>query len=150
MSSRYSSDEKEPLGLVGSLILAAIGVVTIAVFVALMFGFHAGYKSYHRYQRVQDAKNREKIVQMETKAVAQEVELERQKALIRVEEANGISQAQNIIAGTLTPEYLTYLSIQAQMDFANSNNDTIIYIPVGENGIPLIRDTSQDAQPSSP
>ncbi len=64
---------------------------------------------------------------------------ERQEAERRVIEAEGIAKAQEIINKTLTPAYLQLEAIQAQKKMAESPNHTTVYIPSGDNGIPLIR-----------
>ena len=67
------------------------------------------------------------------------LEKERQEAERRVIEAEGIAKAQEIINKTLTPAYLQLEAIQAQKKMAESPNHTTVYIPSGDNGIPLIR-----------
>ncbi|MDX8377670.1 MAG: SPFH domain-containing protein [Mariprofundales bacterium] len=62
-------------------------------------------------------------------------------AEIRVEEARGIAAAQKIINTTLTANYLQHEAINAQLEMAQSPNHTTVYIPVGTNGIPLVKDT---------
>ncbi|MFA6378842.1 MAG: prohibitin family protein [Candidatus Omnitrophota bacterium] len=64
---------------------------------------------------------------------------ERQEAERRVIEAEGIAKAQEIINKTLTTAYLQLEAIQAQKKMAESPNHTTVYIPSGDNGIPLIR-----------
>ncbi|MCM8787523.1 MAG: prohibitin family protein [Candidatus Omnitrophica bacterium] len=64
---------------------------------------------------------------------------ERQEAERKVIEAEGIAKAQEIINRTLTPAYLQHEAIKAQMMMANSPNHTTVYIPSGDNGIPLVR-----------
>lgn len=84
---------------------------------------------------------------VEKKLAAQQLlaEKETQKAIaqkdaeIRVEEAKGIAQAQQIINATLTPNYLQHEAINAQLKMAQSPNHTTVYIPVGNNGLPLIK-----------
>lgn len=68
-------------------------------------------------------------------------EIARKDAEIRVEEAKGIAQAQKIINTTLTTNYLQHEAINAQLKMAESPNHTTVYIPVGTNGIPLIKGT---------
>ncbi len=68
-------------------------------------------------------------------------EIARKDAEIRVEEAKGIAQAQKIINATLTPNYLQHEAINAQMKMAESPNHTTVYIPVGNNGVPLVKGT---------
>ena len=66
---------------------------------------------------------------------------ERKEAERRIIEAEGIAKSQEIINKTLTQEYLQHEAIQSQMKMANSPNNTVIYIPVGTNGIPLVKMT---------
>jgi regulator of protease activity HflC (stomatin/prohibitin superfamily) len=67
------------------------------------------------------------------------LEKEKKEAERRVIEAEGIARSQEIINKTLTPAYLQHEAIQAQMKMANSPNHTTVYIPSGDNGIPLVR-----------
>lgn len=64
---------------------------------------------------------------------------ESQEAERKVIEAKGIAEAQSIINKTLTQAYLQHEAIQAQMKMAASQNHTTVYIPSGDNGIPLVR-----------
>lgn len=66
-------------------------------------------------------------------------EIARKDAEIRVEEARGIAEAQKIINATLTSNYLQHEAINAQLKMAESPNHTTVYIPVGTNGIPLVK-----------
>jgi hypothetical protein len=66
-------------------------------------------------------------------------EIAKSDAEIRVEEAKGIAAAQKIINETLTANYLQHEAINAQLKMAESPNHTTVYIPVGTNGIPLIK-----------
>ncbi len=65
-------------------------------------------------------------------------EIAQKDAEIRIEEAKGIAQAQEIINATLTENYFQHESINAQKIMANSPNHTTVYIPVGSNGIPIV------------
>jgi hypothetical protein len=62
-------------------------------------------------------------------------------AEIKIEEAKGIAESQRIINQTLTANYLQHEAIQAQQRMAESPNHTTVYIPVGTNGIPLVKTT---------
>ncbi|WP_418346770.1 SPFH domain-containing protein [Shewanella psychrophila] len=66
-------------------------------------------------------------------------EIARKDAEIRIEEAKGIAEAQKIINTTLTANYLQHEAISAQRHMADSPNHTTVYIPVGTNGLPLIK-----------
>lgn len=116
-----------------STIILAVIAVLVLVF-ALMFGWPV----YARYQAREDANNTIYLNELEAKATQQKIANETQKAQIRVEEAKGISESQAIINKSLTGNYLQYLAIQAQEKMANSQNHTQVYVPSGQNGIPLV------------
>lgn len=65
-------------------------------------------------------------------------EIAKKDAEIRIEEAKGIAEAQKIINSTLTQNYLQHEAINAQLKMASSPNHTTVYIPSGQNGIPLV------------
>ena len=71
-------------------------------------------------------------------------EIAKKDAEIRIEEAKGIAEAQKIINATLTKNYLQHEAINAQLKMASSPNHTTVYIPSGENGIPLVGAVNQD------
>ncbi len=62
--------------------------------------------------------------------------LEKERKII---EAEGISGANEIIAGSLTQEYLTWYWID-NLDTHNS----VIYVPIGDAGLPLFREVADD------
>lgn len=66
-------------------------------------------------------------------------EIAKRDAEIKIEEAKGIAEAQRIINSTLTTNYLQHEAIQAQLAMSQSPNHTTVYIPSGENGIPIIK-----------
>lgn len=74
-------------------------------------------------------------------------ELESAKLLreAEVERARGVAESMEIISEELeqNDNYLQYLAIQAQMKMAESPNHTTVYIPVGANGIPLIKNITE-------
>lgn len=109
--------------------------IALILLAAAMFGIPA----YARYQRVLNAENQVKVNSIIISQTQQLIQVERQKAQIRVEEAKGIAASQEIINKTLTENYLQHEAIQAQTKMAGSPNHTQIYIPVGNNGIPLIK-----------
>lgn len=69
---------------------------------------------------------------------------ESQEAERKVIEAKGIAEAQGIINKTLTPAYLQHEAIKAQMMMAGSPSHTTVYIPSGDNGIPLVRTINKE------
>ena len=52
---------------------------------------------------------------------------------------DAVSAAQKLINATLTDKYLQHEAIKAQEKMAGSPNHTQIYIPVGQNGIPIVK-----------
>jgi regulator of protease activity HflC (stomatin/prohibitin superfamily) len=59
-------------------------------------------------------------------------------AEIRLVEAKGIANAMNEIQSKLTDQYLAHEAIEAQKLMVNSPNNTIVYIPVGNLGVPQV------------
>jgi regulator of protease activity HflC (stomatin/prohibitin superfamily) len=68
-----------------------------------------------------------------------EVQIENKKAERRVAEAKGIADATEIIQRRLTPLYVQHEAIEAQRLMANGTNHTVVYIPVGAGGVPLVK-----------
>ncbi|CCF83480.1 hypothetical protein [Nitrolancea hollandica] len=116
------------VGLVGFFVLALVGT-----------GILVASKSMTRYQRLADARNEIQVNAIKINQTQQLVEVEKQKAAIKVQEAKGIAEAQHIINATLTDQYLAHEAIQAQRELANTSNHSTVYIPVGNNGIPIVR-----------
>jgi regulator of protease activity HflC (stomatin/prohibitin superfamily) len=67
-----------------------------------------------------------------------EIQTAKAKAQIREAEADGIAKAMDTINQKLTPLYVQYEAIQAQMKMVNSPNHTEVYIPVGPMGVPVV------------
>ena len=120
---------------VGVTIAIILGVVAVLILLAaLMFGMPI----YSRYQARADANNQTLLNEIAINQQDQLIQVEKKKADIRVQDAQGIAASQKIIDSSLTQNYLQYLAIQAQQAMANSPNHTEIYIPSGDNGIPLV------------
>ena len=117
------------------LFYTLLGLLCIVIIAGLMFALPA----YGRYQRVADARNQVTVNDIQIEQTVQLVQVEKQKAAIRVQDALGIASAQKIINRTLTPQYLQHEAIQAQLTAAeNSSHTETIYVPSGPQGIPLI------------
>ena len=119
--------------------ITAFIIVTAIIIIGSAVGIGFSYKWYNRYQIRQDAENEVQVNEIKIKQQEQLIQVEKQKAEIRIVEAGGIAKSQEIIATSLTNNYLQYLAIQAQEKMAESPNHTQIYIPTGSNGIPLIK-----------
>lgn len=116
------------------------GVVAVVGIIGLWLW---GGPVYSRYQARAEAENQVAINTIIIQQQEQNIQVEKQKAQIRVVDAQGIAQAQSIIAQSLTDAYLQYLAIDAQKAMANGSNHTEIYIPSGVNGIPLVKTIGQ-------
>lgn len=115
--------------------LTLLSLTALCLCLGMLFGFPA----LSRYQKILDARNQIEVNKLVATQTKQLIENEKQKAQIRIEEAKGIAQAQHLINATLTDQYLQHEAIEAQRAMAGSQNHTQIYIPVGNNGIPLVK-----------
>ena len=112
--------------------LLGAGVLALAL---LLWGLPV----YNRYQVRANEANQIQVNELKIQQTQQLVQVEKQKAQIRIVDAEGIAKSQQIINATLTDRYLQHEAIQAQLQMANSPNHTTIYIPSGNNGIPLVK-----------
>ncbi|MCX5601582.1 hypothetical protein OOK29_25870 [Streptomyces phaeochromogenes] len=129
--------------------------IVIAALIAIIIGSIGGFKAFGRYQAVQDtqnkvktsrisANNQVKLNEIQISTQQQRVEIEKQKAQIRYEKSRGIRESQDEIAKTLTPLYVQFEMTEALKEIAVSGrNNTVIYIPVGEDGLPMVADAAK-------
>jgi len=145
----YSPSSDKPKK-VARWVFLACGSIVVLIVVLFVAGF--AYRAYNRYQKVQDTKtfvttsqmranNQTTLNEIQISQTKQLIQVENQKAQIRVAEAKGIAESQGIINQSLTPLYLQHEAIQAQLKMAGSPNHTQVYIPTGTNGIPLVKVT---------
>lgn len=123
----------------GEIAMIMVGVFFVLILIAaLMFAFPA----YNRYQKRADAGNNVKVSNIEIRNQEQRVQIAKQKAEIRRQDAIGIREAQDQIAKTLTPLYVQFEMTEAlkQIALSGSNNSTV-FIPAGAAGIPLVSTT---------
>lgn len=130
-------DKDQIHAMVSFMLVLFLIVVFLGI---LMFGWPA----YNRYQALLNAQNKVHVTEIEIANTQQLIDVEVKKAEIRVAEARGIAQAQQIINATLTDKYLMHEAIKAQERMAGSPNHTQIYIPVGQGGIPIIKTVDAD------
>jgi len=126
-------------------IAAIIGVVVAALvllFVACL-GIYSITKGIGRTQARADATNRVKISTIEIQNQTQRVLIAKQQAEIRLQDAIGVRGAQDEIAKTLTPLYVQFEMVDALKAIAASGrNNSVVYLPSGANGVPLVYDTA--------
>jgi regulator of protease activity HflC (stomatin/prohibitin superfamily) len=123
--------------------------LTIGVLFLCMVGLNA-CKDFNRSQARKNAENNVKITsiniqraQQQARIVAAQDATVKAQADQRIIAAMGIRRAQDEISKTLTPYYIQWEAIQAQLKMATSgNNNTSIYIPSGANGVPLVTPTT--------
>jgi regulator of protease activity HflC (stomatin/prohibitin superfamily) len=85
-------------------------------------------------QSVADAQSASQILQRKEMEIKQ-AEADARK---RVAEAHGVAEAMDIVQKKLTGSYLQHEAIEAQKLMVNSPSHTVIYIPCGPNGVPLV------------
>lgn len=126
--------------------IAIYGILSAVMLVIVIFFTSVGCKAYDRYQTRADAKNHVQVTHIEIQKADEEAQInhaqikaQEAEAQKRIVEAKGIAAAQDIIQKTLTPEYIQFEAIKAQERIATSgSNNTVIYVPSGTNGTPLI------------
>lgn len=137
-----------------------VGGVALAVVLALvlLFSFFAAVKSFNRYQKRADANNNVKVTninirraQQQARIVAAQDGIVKAQADQRLIKARGIKNAQDEIQSTLTPLYVQFEAIEAQKAIATSGkNNTVIYVPAGTNGTPVITQTAKGEAATTP
>jgi len=78
-----------------------------------------------------------------------EIQITVKEAEKREKEADGVARAMATIKSQLTPEYLQYEAIKAQLSMVSSPNHTVMYIPVGPMGVPLVGTIDLSKVPAS-
>lgn len=76
--------------------------------------------------------------QKKLEAMQVQTEIAKREADIKITEARGISEANRIISGSLTREYLQHEANQALLKFAEKGNANTIVVPSGMTVTPLI------------
>lgn len=126
---------QEPHKPTGLVVYTLAGVASLALIIGLLFGVVALIKSFNRSQKLADERNQVMVNEIQIQQTGQLVKVQQQKAQIKVEEAKGIAESQQIINNTLTPLYLQHEAIQAQ----ETQSNKIIYVPSGNQGIPVVQ-----------
>jgi hypothetical protein len=78
-----------------------------------------------------------------------EIQITVKEAEKREKEAVGVARAVATIKGQLTPAYLQYEAIKAQLAMVSSPNHSVMYIPVGPMGVPLVGTIDMSKSPPS-
>src|SRR5678815_1889036 len=86
---------------------------------------------------VADAVSRKLAATQELQRKDTEIEIQRKQRTKRELQAQGIANAMQIIRGQLSGMYIQHEAIEAQKQMVNSQNHTVVYIPVGPMGVPI-------------
>lgn len=136
-------------------ITAAVTAVVLAL-ILFVFSLSVGFGMYGRWSKVQEAKNKaqtaridaanqSQVNQLLISSADQQIQIHQKQAQIRLADAVGIREAQDEVSKTLTPLYVQFEMVDALKTIAESGkNNTVVYIPTGANGIPLISTTDQN------
>jgi regulator of protease activity HflC (stomatin/prohibitin superfamily) len=73
-----------------------------------------------------------------------ELKIAEKDAEIKIIEAKGQQVAQRIIDSTLTPTYLQYRALDVQKALVNSSNASFFFVPLGQNGLPILLNTGME------
>lgn len=126
-------------------------LVALVVLIALILGLVAVGKSFQRYQKRADANNNVKVSAIQIRNQAQRVQIAKQKAQIRFEEAKGIREAQDEISTTLTPLYVQFEAFKALERIGQSGkNNSVYFVPLGPTGLPVVPTVNATAVPTNP
>ncbi len=91
---------------------------------------------------VQDAVEQKLAAQQQLEQMDMTVQIAKKQAEAEVERSRGLAKAQEIINGTLTTQYLRHEYVQALMEAGKHPSSTIVYVPLGPDGLPLVLDTA--------
>jgi hypothetical protein len=123
--------------------IGTTGVILIGMVFLLVFGIGA----CNNWQRGQAVKNTQNKIKIATKNLALydlQIKQARKQAQVKKEVAIGQKLANEQISRRLTPLFVQYEMIEALKAIAASGkNNSVIYIPSGANGVPLIAPTGQ-------
>jgi hypothetical protein len=119
-------------------------VAALAVIGLLVLGTASGCKAWVRYQHRADAENAVRVSAIQIRNQAQRVKIAQQQAEIKHQTAIGQRLANEEIARRLTPLFVQYEMIESLKAIAASGkNNSVVYIPSGANGVPLVSVSNQ-------
>lgn len=124
---------RNPIGL------AVTAFFALVLAIAMILGLAFGCKSYSRYQKRADVNNQIHIQQRQLKLYDLKVKQAIKLAEVKKQTAIGQKEANQEIAKRLTPMFIQFEMIEALKSIAASGkNNSVIYIPSGANGVPLV------------
>src|ERR1044071_4045464 len=144
---------KPPRDILGWCLTSLAALVALSV---LIVGGWWGFSAFHRWNSIQGAENTAHVARIQAanqtqvnqlliSATDQQVKIHQGQAQVRLADAVGVRNAQDEISKTLTPLYVQFEMVDALKNIAQSGkNNTVVYIPSGANGIPLVSNISGD------
>ena len=122
----------------------ALSIIFFIMFLVIIsVGGAFGCAAYNRYQKRADANNNVKVTSIARRNAVQRVDVAKIENELKHQEAIGQRKANVEIASKLTPLFVQYEALQAMVEAAHSGAATIIYYPVGANGVPLVSTTNK-------
>lgn len=91
---------------------------------------------------VTKATDQKLATQQQVEQKTYEIEIAEKNAEIQRITARGQRDAQQIIDQGLTQQYLQFKALEVQNKLSESPNSTFYFVPIGEDGLPIIIDTS--------
>ena len=111
--------------------------VTVVVVILLILGLLWGIPNYNVYSRELNGKAQLREAEWNRQIAVQEAEAIKESASLKAEaeviRAEGIAEANEIIAGSLTDEYIRYKFVEG----LNDGNTEVIYVPTEAN-LPIL------------
>ena len=95
---------------------------------------------------VENAVERKLAAQQQLEEQRIQKAIAKEKADIKVIQAEGQAKAQEIVKQTLTALYIKHQAVKAMEALAKSPNKTFIYIPVEDLAIPLVKVVEEDSK----
>lgn len=129
----------EPNPFLNALLAVFAITAIIALIIALIIGSWAGFAAFSRHNSLSHARNQVKVTNIQIGTTAQKVQIAKQEAAIRLQQAIGVREAQDEISKTLTPLYVQFEMIDALKAIAASgSNNSVVFIPTGDDGVPRV------------
>lgn len=115
-------------------VLIVMGVILLLIGISFLFWFFPTYNVWNQGMEGR-AKLQHADFERQVQVVNAQANLQAQKynAEAEVTRAQGVAQANNIIKGTISDQYIRYLWVQT---LENNKGNQIIYVPT-EMGLPL-------------
>jgi hypothetical protein len=133
----YGTTPGRIIGWASTILLGVLIIVFLCV------GAAFGCASYNRYQKRADANNNVKVTSIARRNAVQRVDVAKIENELKHQQAIGQRKANEEISSRLTPLFVQYEALQAMIEASHSGAATIIYYPVGANGVPLVSTTNK-------